>query len=130
MDFATNYLDDSVFSVIIVSDFLNVTKETEKKLGFLAHKFETIVIQVRDPLDITLPEIEGEIVLENPSTSGQVIINPRITKNAYEKYASEQEKIIKQIFEKSGVAYLDLITNKSFAPPLAVFLEGKMGNFK
>ena len=129
LDFATNYLDASIFSVIIVSDFLNITKETETKLGFLANRFETMAIQIRDPLDITLPETEGEIVLEDPSTSRQVIINPKVTKNAYEKYVSEQEKIIKNVFEKSGVPYLNLITNKSFAPPLAIFLDQQMGNF-
>ena len=129
IDFATNYLDSSIFAVIIVSDFLNITEATKEKLGFLANRFKTMAIQVRDPLDITLPETEGEIVLEDPSTSRQVIINPRITKNAYEKYVFEQEKIMKSVFEKSGVAYLSLITNKSFAPPLAIFLEQQMGKF-
>ncbi len=129
LDFAVDYLDKSVSSVIIVSDFLNITEKTEKKLSLLAHKFETIVIQVRDPLDVTLPEIEGEIVLENPSTSEQIIINPKIIKNSYERYVLEQEKIAKRIFEKSRVDYLNLITNKSFAPPLAMFLKKRMERF-
>ncbi len=129
LDFAMNHLDNSIFSVVIISDFLSMTNETFTKLNFLSHKFETIAIQIRDPLDVTLPEIEGEIVLENPSTSEQVIINPKVTKNAYEKYVSEQEKIIKQIFKKSGVDYLNLITDKSFAPPLAMFLKERMEKF-
>ena len=62
LDFATTYLDKSVSSVIIISDFLNITEKTEKKLSLLASKFETIIVQVRDPLDVTLPEIEGEVV--------------------------------------------------------------------
>lgn len=129
LDFAVNYLDNSISSVIIVSDFLSITKETEKKLNFLADRFETIAIQIRDPLDITLPEIEGEIVLENPSSSKQLLVNPKITKNAYEKYVFEQEKIIKQIFEKSGADYLSLLTDKPFAPSLAMFLKQRMEGF-
>ncbi len=129
LDFAINYFDNSIFSVIIVSDFLNITNETEKKLNLLAYRFETIAIQIRDPLDVTLPEINGEVMLENLSTSEQVIINPKIIKNAYEKYVAEQEKIFKQVFEKSGVDYLSLITDKSFAPSLAMFLKQRMRGF-
>jgi uncharacterized protein (DUF58 family) len=123
LDFAINSFDNSIFSVIIVSDFLNITKETESKLGLLAYRFETIAIQIRDPLDITLPEINGEVVIESPLTSQQIIVNPKIMKNVYEKYTSEQERVLKQIFEKSGVDYLSLTTDKSFAPPLAMFLK-------
>ncbi len=68
-------------------------------------------------------------MLENPSTFGQVIINPKIAKNAYEKNVFEQEKIIKQVFDKSGVDYLSLITDKSFAPFLAMFLKERMEKF-
>lgn len=126
LDFAMANFDSSIFSVVIVSDFLSITGETGKKLNFLAQKFEIVAVQIRDPLDITLPEIGGEVVLENPSTFGQVIINPKIAKNAYEKYVSEKENIVKQIFDKSGVAHLNLITNKPFAPPLAMFLRERM----
>ncbi len=129
LDFAMDHLDNSIFSLVIISDFLNITEETFKKLNFLAQKFKIIAIQIRDPLDITLPEIGGEIVLENPSTFGQVVINPKIVKNAYEKNVFEQEKIIKQVFDKSGVDYLSLITDKSFAPFLAMFLKERMEKF-
>jgi len=130
LDFAINYFDNSIFSVIIVSDFLNVTPETEKKLTLLSYRFETIAIQIRDPLDITLPEINGEVVLENLSPdSEQVIINPKIIKRAYEKKVAEQEKMFKQLFEKSEVNYLSLTTDKPFAPPLATFLRERMRKF-
>ena len=130
LDFAVNYLDNSIFSVIIVSDFLNVTAETERKLTLLSSKFETIAIQIRDPLDITLPEINGEIILQNLSPdSEQIIINPKIIKMAYERKVAEQQKIFKQLFEKSGTNYLSLITNKPFAPTLATFLRERMRKF-
>ncbi len=128
IDFAMGYFDKSINSIILISDFLNFTKETEKKITLLANKFETIVIQIRDPLDITLPEINGEVTLENALTSKQIIVNPKIAKKSYEKYVSEKQKIIRETLEKSGADYLDLITDKSFAPPLAIFLKRRIEN--
>ena len=127
LDFAINYFDRTISAVVLVSDFLKVTKETEKKLSLLSNKSETIIIRVRDPLDITLPKIDGEIVLENPATRQQVIINPHVAKRTYEEYASEQGKIVENMFKQSGADYLDLITDKSFAAPLAIFLKERLG---
>ncbi len=130
LDFAIDYLDNSIFSVIIISDFLNLNEETEKKLTLLSYRFETFALQVRDPLDMTLPEINGEIVLQNLSSdSEQVIINPSLVKRAYEGKVAEQEKIFKQVFDRSGIDYLSLTTDKSFAPPLATFLKERMRRF-
>ena len=127
LDFAINYFDRTISAVVLVSDFLKVTKETEKKLSLLSNKSETIIIRVRDPLDVTLPEIDGEVVLENPTTRQQIIINPHVAKRTYEKYASEQGKIVENIFKQSGVDYLDLTTDKSFTVPLAIFLKERLG---
>lgn len=126
LDFAVDYLDDSISSVILISDFLNISSETEKKLGLLSHRFETIAIRVRDPLDMTLPDIEGEVVLEDKKSHHQVIINPRVAKRSYEKYAYMQAKMVKEIFEKSELDHVDLITDKSFAEPLTIFLKERI----
>lgn len=127
LDFALNYFDKSISAVVLVSDFLKVTKETEKKLSLLSNKFETIAIRVRDPLDITLPALEGEVVLENSATRQQVIINPHVAKRTYERYALEQGKIVENMFKQSEIDYLDLTTDKSFAAPLAIFLKERRG---
>jgi uncharacterized protein (DUF58 family) len=126
LDFALDYLDKSISSVVFVSDFLRINKETEKKIGHLSNKFETIIIRVRDPLDITLPEIEGEIVLESPVNSQQIIINPNVAKRTYERYALEQGKMVEEMFKKTGVDFLDLVTNESFVIPLTIFLKERI----
>ena len=125
LDFAMNYFTSAINSVILVSDFLSITAETQKKLTYLAHRFETIAIQIRDPLDITLPEIGGEIVLEG-SGGKQVIVNPKIAKRVYEKHVVEQQTLIDHIFSKSQIDHLSLTTDKSFAPPLAQFLKQRI----
>ncbi len=129
LDFATDYLDNSINSVILISDFLKLSEGTEKRLSVLSSRFETIAIRVRDPLDLTLPDVEGEIVLENPATHGQLIINPNIARKTYERYASEQAKIAENIFKKYELDFLDLITDKPFAPPLTVFLKERLKLF-
>lgn len=126
LDYAMRYLDKSINSVILVSDFLRVTYETEKRLRTISSKFETIVIRVRDMLDITLPDLDKEIIIENPLTHEQMIINPRVAKRVYEAYAYEQSKFVEEIFKKSEVDYLDLTTDKSFAPPLMMFLKERV----
>jgi len=123
LDFALTYLDNSINSVIFISDFLNVSEETEKKFESLNSRFETILIRVRDVLDITLPEVHGEVILEDPSSNEQIVLNPKIAKKTYEAYAFQQAAIVEGMFKKSGADYLDLITNKSFAIPLAIFLK-------
>ena len=130
LDFAMRYLDKSVHSVILISDFLRVSQQTEKKLGLLSNMFETIVIRVRDPLDFTLPDINQEIILQSPNTQEQVIINPGVAKSAYEKYAREQSKLVEQMFKKSEADYIDLFTNRGFSIPLAMFLKERLLNKK
>lgn len=123
LDYALDYFTPSINSVIFISDFLNVTKNTEKKLTLLSNKFETILLRVRDILDITLPDVDREIIVENPQTGDQVVVNPKVAKSSYENYAWQQSKIVEAMFKKSQADYLDLVTNKSFAEPLAVFLK-------
>ncbi len=126
LDFALQYLDKSIFSVIVISDFLRVTHETERKLTLISSKFETILVRVRDPLDFTLPEVSGEVALENPYTGQQMVINPKVAKSAYEKYALAQSQAVEEIFKRTQADYLDLTTNKSFAVPLSIFLKGRL----
>lgn len=126
LDFAMQYFGNMIDSVIIVSDFLNVNGETEKKLNLLSNMFETILIQIRDPLDVSLPDVAGEISLEDPLTKEQILINPKIARASYERYALEYQKMIEGMFKKSQADYLSIITNKPFAEPLAVFLKQRL----
>ena len=73
-----------------------------------------------------MPDVNGEVVLEDARTHSQVIINPEVAKKAYEKYAYMQGEMVREIIEKSETDHLDLITDKSFAEPLAVFLKERI----
>ena len=126
LDYSMRYFDKSINSVILISDFLKVSYETEKKLSLISNRFETMVIRVRDLLDITLPDIDKEITIENPMTREQMIINPRVAKRVYEMYTREQSKFVEEMFKKSEVDYLDVTTDKPFAPLLTMFLKERV----
>lgn len=126
LDYAMQYLNKSINSIILISDFLRVTPASEKRLSLLSTQFESIFIRVRDVLDFTMPDVEGEIVLQDSLTNEQIIVNPKVAKASYEKNAWEQSNIVKEIFKKTEADYLDLITDRGFAVPLALFLKERL----
>ncbi len=126
LDYAMTYLPKSTSSVILISDFLSFTNETEKKINLLSHLVETVIIRVRDLLDITLPNVDSEIVVSNPSTDEQILLNPKVARGKYEEYALAQAKAVEDIFKKSEADYLDLITREPFSIPLATFLKERL----
>lgn len=126
LDFLLGYLDESINSVIIVSDFLRLEKNSSEILNLFASKFETMAIMVKDPLDKTMPEVKEEIVVEDPITKEQLVIDPSVVKKSYEKNALEQEKMVKRLFKGADIDLLDLTTDKPFASHLAEFLKGRI----
>jgi uncharacterized protein (DUF58 family) len=125
LDFLLNYLKN-IDSIILVSDFLGVKSEEHKKLHLISNKYETIGIMVKDILDISLPDINREIVIEDPNSGEQVLINPSKIKEIYERMAYEKEIRVKDTFKKSNIDLLELTTDKKFAYPLAGFLRKRV----
>lgn len=126
LDFLLDFLPSSINAVIIVSDFIRVKKSILGILNLFSNKFETMAIMIRDPLDKTMPEIKGEVVIEDPITKEQLIIDPSVVKKEYEKNALEQENMVKKTFEDVDIDYLELVTDKPFVPYLAEFLKERV----
>jgi hypothetical protein len=59
-------------------------------------------------------------------TKEQILVNPRKVRGIYEKNAHEQEKIAKNLFKKSDIDLLELMTEKPFSFPLAQFLSERV----
>jgi len=126
LDYLIDYLDESIGCVIIVSDFVKFNKNLFSKFELVANKFETMAIMMKDPLDVTLPDFGREMLFEDPVTHKQMIINPKIARKVYEKNALEQEKIAINTFKNCNIDVLKLVTDKSFAEPLANFLKERV----
>ena len=122
-DFAINYIPKSIDSVVIVSDFIDFNEDLKKDFSLISRKFETVLIMVKDQLDLTLPDVSGELVIEDPKTGQQLLLNPKLAKKVYEKYTLEQLNIFRKLSLQNGVDVLELVTNKRFVPTLAEFLK-------
>lgn len=119
-------LNPSISLMILISDFIKVNEGSRKNFQELAHICETIAMMIKDPLDKTLPEINKEIVIENPNTGERMIVNPKIAKKSYERNAAEQTALVKDIFQDSNIDFLELETDRPFPMDLALFLKRRI----
>jgi uncharacterized protein (DUF58 family) len=127
-EFALNYVGREVESIILVSDFISFNENSKTNFSLLAKKFEVTALMVRDPLDRTLPDISGEVVVEDPKTGQQMLVNPRVAREAYEAYAKKQEEEIRLACLNSNVDLLEITTNEPFVPTLSAFLKSRVKN--
>ena len=122
LDFLLDYLPKSIDAVVLISDFIRTDESMLNKLFLVSNKFETVAIMVKDLLDKTFPDVDREIVIEDPATGEQMLINPKKIKGVYERNALEREKIVKSIFKRSNIDLLEIMTHQPFAFSLAGFL--------
>lgn len=126
LKFLLQTLNESTSMLFIISDFINLTDENKKDLLSLSGLIETISIIVQDPLDKSLPNINKEIVIEDPSTGEKLLINPKIARYIYEERAKKRMMHIKKILSRSNIDYLELSTEETFSLDLAIFLRERI----
>jgi len=110
---------------IIISDFIKTRKDSEKALRLMGTRFETIAVMVRDPLDENLPKTGYQFAIQDPYSGRQMILDPQIAAGRYRYNVVRQKGMIKEMFRKSKIDLLELMTDKSFAIPTATFLRGR-----
>ncbi len=125
-EFLVDYIDQSVKGVVIVSDFLSMKESVARHLQITGSKFETLAMMIKDPLDKALPEISGEVVLEDPVTGQQLLINPKVAGRVYAAHAKKQEQLALDLFRISGIDVLPLSTEIGFVPGLAEFIKERV----
>jgi uncharacterized protein (DUF58 family) len=116
--------------VIIISDFINLNQNFEKQLKILGTKFETMGFMVRDPLDNSLPETNYQIVLQDPSSNRQMLVDTAIAAEEYKMSSLHQKNMVKKLFSESGIDLLELHTDQPFVLPIASFLKTRAGGVK
>jgi uncharacterized protein (DUF58 family) len=119
-------LDRSLSMIFIISDFINMNESYKRNLAMLSGLFETVAIIVRDPLDKTLPDIGGEIVLEGPTNFPKLLINPRVAKKPYEFNAAAQLNLVRQMFKDLNIDFLELSTENPFSVDFTGFLKQRI----
>jgi len=107
--------------VIIVSDFIGLSGDWENYLRAASEKFEIIGVMIRDPRDYEIPAGVGQIVISDPYSEKEVLIDTAAVKEDYESVVKEQVKHIKETFINSKSEFLELRTDKPFLHDIIMF---------
>tara|TARA_Y100000310_G_C20438822_1_gene695043 strand:- start:427 stop:876 length:450 start_codon:yes stop_codon:yes gene_type:complete len=125
IDHAIKNISSEYTVFILISDFIKVSKSTEKSLKLMGSKFETIAILVRDPMDEFLPETSYQMSIQDPYSGRQMVVDTSLVREKFHLSASRQKGILKDIFKKSKIGILELNTHKNFSIPVATFLKSR-----
>ncbi|MGJ8676518.1 MAG: DUF58 domain-containing protein [Akkermansiaceae bacterium] len=103
--------------LFMISDFM--AHDLKKPLGTVAHKHDTIALQVTDPLEENLPKL-GKVLLTDPETGWQTMVN---TNNAnlrmsFSKLSARNNEGLAKMFKQMGVDHVKLSTTSDHLPPL------------
>ena len=123
--FIRPYLKE-VSAVFIISDFLRIDDQCFSELKKFMIQKETIGIMVRDINDNQISDIQNEIVVEDIDSGEQMLINPGLIRQDYEKNALEQKQKVLDTFKKTGSDILELYTNRDFIVPIVNFLKKRV----
>jgi uncharacterized protein (DUF58 family) len=125
LDFTLKFLKSPYSIVVLLSDFIHVKKDFERNLRLLSTRFETMGIMIRDSFDDSLPKVDYQLVVQDPYSGRQMVLDPRIAGVRYAENAARQKRTIKELFTKSNVDLLELNSSESFVFPLASFLNSR-----
>lgn len=89
----------------------------------LSVKYDVIPIMVLDPLDIRLPDIDCQIMLQDPYTSEEMLINPKLAKPGYDRNARIREIEITKTFKDYDIELLKLSTEEDFSSKLIDYMN-------
>jgi uncharacterized protein (DUF58 family) len=117
LKFLLSYIDQYGI-VFIVSDFIGLSGDWKRYLKIVMHKYDVIGIMVRDPIDRSIPKMSAQVVIEDPYTGQQLLIEPNKINTSYKRAASQQESEIKTLFIKNNSDFIITDTSKDFVKPL------------
>lgn len=129
LDYSVQNIEkDSV--VIFLSDFLQYRGNLEKELKLAGLKFDCIAFMIRDVLDDKLPKAGFPIVVQDPASSRQIVVDSAFASKSYERNAFEQKAQVKNNLENAGMNFLELNTSESFVSPIIALLKSQAGGKK
>ncbi|MAH42396.1 hypothetical protein CL614_01575 [archaeon] len=121
--------------LLVISDFIGIvnqegSEELETLLKTLSKKYDVIGVMVRDVRDRELPRGVGNVLVSDPETGKEVVINPDEMGSEYENYVRAEEDSIRKMFIRSNASMLMLDTNKSFMYPMLRFFKRRSEQFR
>jgi uncharacterized protein (DUF58 family) len=110
--------------VVVVSDFLS-TDGWGRALRALTARHDVVAIEIIDPRELELPSV-GVLTLVDPETgrTSEVPTNRR-TRQRYAAAAADQRRRIADELRRSGVAHLQLRTDRDWVLDVARFVQAR-----
>lgn len=122
LKFATGYLPHGSV-IFLVSDFLGLEKDWKRYLSMSALKYDLTAFIIRDPRDMTLPDVGGQIVMADPLSDNELLIDADSIRDDYENATTEQLIEITAHFTQTNSDYIVLFTDTEFFYPVLKFFE-------
>lgn len=110
--------------ILVISDFIGLNSEWERGLKILAKRNEVIGIVIRDPIDDILPGSMGQVVISDPFSEEELLIEPDRIQNIYERMNKERLREIRRAFQKIKSDAIILNTNEDFTKKITRFFRG------
>jgi uncharacterized protein (DUF58 family) len=112
--------------VLLVSDFIDDSINSSKKLSVVARKYDLIAIRCLDRNERALPAV-GFISVQDSETGQETVLDLRFSgaqkgSSFLQNHAQEQEKL----FKKNGIELLDIAIEKPFIGELVRFFKQRM----
>jgi len=123
VDYVLRTVKTSYTVFVLVSDFIRTRKDSSRRFRLMGSRFETFAVMIRDQLDENLPRTKYQFSVQDPYSGKQMILDPEIAAERYRENVIRQKGLIKEMFKKSRIDFLELMTDKGFAIPLSSFLK-------
>lgn len=122
LKFASGYLPQGGI-LFIVSDFLGLEKGWKRFLSMTALKYDLTAFIIRDPRDMTMPDVGGQIVVADPLSDNELLIDADSVRDDYETVTTEQLIELTEQFTQTNSDYIVLFTDTEFFYPVLKFFE-------
>jgi uncharacterized protein (DUF58 family) len=110
--------------VFVLSDFLDSGSGWERALGPLARRHEVVVIWLRDPTEVVLPDA-GVVTFEDAETGEQLAVDTSqpAVRQAYARLAGERRAHLERVCGQDGATLWTLSTGEPLVPALVLHLD-------
>lgn len=110
--------------VFIISDFLNIDAEFEKKLFYLSKHTKVILISVNDPSDMSIPSM-GNASFTYDNKNIKLSTKNELGRENYQKQWLDNRNNLDKIVKRLGVHLINVLTNTDPQDQLFKGLDGK-----
>lgn len=109
--------------LVIISDFFGLKEGWTQGLKIASAKFDVICMMVRDVRDEILPRGVGKIMLLDPFSNKELLVDPDLIYKDYQEYAKKQRDYIKHVCIVNNADFLELRVGDDFVKPILTLLK-------